>query len=235
MNLAAIDSCSPILSVAISAGNDIHCQETDAGMKHNELVMDYIDSLMKKAALKPSDLDGVLCMGGPGSFTGLRIGYSAAKGLALSLSIPFIPIPTLECIAYQKKENSVVLAVLEARKKSFFYAFFKNNERLSGDADAGCVQIEDEIENYLDSNLKTIYLTGYGSSLLYDSMHEDKKTWIEPDNKKKGYAKELIAIARNKNLFSNYNKAANSEAFRAFLYSGPEYIRETDAQIALKN
>ena len=101
MNLLAIDTATEQFSVALAAGTDTAAPaswlfEADAGLRHSELVMDIVDMLMDKAALKPPDLSGVVCMGGPGSFTGLRIGFAIAKGLALSLSIPFAAIPTLD-------------------------------------------------------------------------------------------------------------------------------------------
>ncbi|WP_461257266.1 tRNA (adenosine(37)-N6)-threonylcarbamoyltransferase complex dimerization subunit type 1 TsaB, partial [Treponema sp. R80B11-R83G3] len=142
MKLLAIDTAASFLSLAAANENEIFSSETEAGTRHSELVMELIDSLMKKAGIMPKDLNGILCMGGPGSFTGLRIGYSIAKGLALSLSAPFAPVPTLECIAHNEKfAQTVTLAIIEARKNAFFYAFFKNRQRLTEDKDANLSQI----------------------------------------------------------------------------------------------
>jgi len=227
VNLIAIDSCSSVLSIALSFGNETLYSETEEPMKHSELVIVMMDEAMKKASVEPSELHGVLCMGGPGSFTGLRIGYSIAKGLALSLSIPFFPVPTLECIAYSKKDHPLVLAVLEARKNAYFYAFFKNNERISQDKDALGVQITEEIKSIIDTGTSPILLTGPGASLLYNSMPEQTQNRISLDIQIKGYARELIAIALNNNILKN--------DCEKYLYSGPEYIRETDAQLALNS
>ena len=224
MNLLAIETAASILSVAVSKDKEIFASETIAGTRHSELVMELIDSQMKKSALEPKDLNGILCMGGPGSFTGLRIGYSIAKGLALSLSIPFAPVPTLECIVYGGRfKQGLTLAVIEARKNAFFNAVFKDGQRLSEDKDSGLLQITDEIARYVKDGEK-ITLTGYGAKTLYDSLPENLKNNITLVNEDKGYAKELIAIAEEKNLFSG-DCTAN-------LYSGPEYIRKTDAEIA---
>jgi len=225
MKLLAIDTAASILSVAVSNGDEILSAETEAGTSHSELVMDLIDSLVKKARIKPKDLNGILCMGGPGSFTGLRIGYSIAKGLALSLSIPFAPVPTLDCIANNEKySHGLTLAVIEARKNACFYAFFKDGQRLSEDKDSNLSQIANEIERYQNEH-KQITLTGPGSKLLYEHLNENTKNELSPIFEKNGYAKELIAIAKSKNLFNN--------DCTSYLYSGPEYIRKTDAEIAL--
>jgi len=225
MNLLAMDTASSILSVALSNGDNIFSAETEAITRHSELVMELIDGLVKKANIQPKDLNGVICMGGPGSFTGLRIGYSIAKGLALSLSIPFAPVPTLECIAHNEKfAHGLTLAVIEARKNASFYAFFKDGKRLTDDKDSNFSQIENDIELY-KKEYKQITLTGPGAKSLYEHLGENTKNDLTLVSEKNGYAKELIAIANSKNLFNN--------DCTAYLYSGPEYIRKTDAEIAL--
>ena len=236
MNLLAIDSAAKTLSAALSRGDDYFYAEADAQMKQSELVMEFIDSLMKKASLKPDDLNGVLCMSGPGSFTGLRIGYSVAKGLALSLSIPFVPVPTLDCIAYQLTDNSEVnahssllisrsslqLAVIEARKNACFYAFFRGGERLTPDVDADFSQIAEEISRFNEK----IVLSGPGSFLLFDSLPDELKEIVLIKNENRGYAREIILIAKALNLFDKDNTA--------YLFSGPEYLRKTDAVLSLE-
>jgi len=219
-NILAIDSSGNILSIAAVNGEKIHYTEVDAKMRQSELVMDFIDNIMKIAGLKPADLHGVLCTGGPGSFTGLRIGYSVAKGLALSLSIPFAVIPTLDCIAHAEQEqNGTVLAVIEARKNAYFYAFFRD-ERLTPDKDGDPVQIAGEIKEFKEK----ITIIGPGSALLHESLPQDLKDKVIIKHYQKGYAKELFFLAKKRNILDNENTC---------LYSGPEYIRQTDAEINL--
>ena len=225
MNLLAVDSFSSILSVAVCRADEIHYAQTDARTKHSELVMDMIDNQMKKASLGPSDLDGVLCMGGPGSFTGLRIGFSIAKGLALSLSIPFAPVPTLDCMAFPYRDRALVLSAAEARKNTFFYAFYREGERLKPEAfqdeDARAEQIALEIQRYTEK----VTLTGSGAASLYNLLPPEAKQNVEPDLQSRGYTRELIAAAKMNKIFENDNTA--------FLYSGPDYVRKTDAELNL--
>jgi len=224
MNLLAIETAASILSIAVLKNNEIFVSETIEGTRHSELVMELIDNLMKKAELSPKDLNGVLCMGGPGSFTGLRIGYAVAKGLSLSLSIPFASVPTLECLVCGERfKQGVTLAVIDARKNAWFNAFFKDGKRLTEDMDSELLQITEEIKQYVKDG--KITLTGYGSQTLYETLPDELKININLVNENKGYAKELIAIAEDKKLFSG--------DCNAYLYSGPNYIRKTDAEIAL--
>ena len=221
MNLLAIDSASSVLSAAVSTAGEIHCEETKAGAKHSELVMELIDRQMKKARLSPDDLDGVLCMGGPGSFTGLRIGYSIAKGLALSLSIPFASVPTLDCMAFPCRDRALILAAIEARKNTFFYAFYRTDkpepEAVLEDAQASRIALD--IERYKEK----IALTGTGAASLYDSFSPETKKNVELYFQNRNYSREIIAIAKMRKIMDNDNTA--------FLYSGPEYIRKTDAEL----
>jgi tRNA threonylcarbamoyladenosine biosynthesis protein TsaB len=226
MNLLAIDSCHSILSVAVSTDETIHFEETEAGAKHSELVMELIDRQIKKARLSPFDLDGVLCMGGPGSFTGLRIGYSIAKGLALSLSIPFASVPTLDCMAFPcRRSRSLILAAIEARKNTFFYAFYRGDksepEAVFEDAQASRIAID--IGRYKEK----VTLTGTGAASLYDSFSAQTKKSVELRVQNRSYSKEIIAIAKIRKIMDNDNTA--------FLFSGPEYIRKTDAELNLLN
>jgi len=223
MNILAIDAACSCLSIAISREDEILYCETDTGsIKHSELVMDMIDSLVKKAALKPADLGGCLCMGGPGSFTGLRIGYSIAKGLSLSLSIPFAPIATLDCIA-QHCGDGLILPVIHAGKNSYYSALFRGKERLTPDTDTTAVEIAETIDSFKNEK---ITITGPAAAALFDNLPPELKSLVVVNCENRGYAKEMILIAKDRDLFSKDNTA--------YLYSGPEYIRKTDAEIALK-
>jgi tRNA threonylcarbamoyladenosine biosynthesis protein TsaB len=223
MNLLAIDTAASALSVAVATKDGVHSAETEAGTRHSELVMDCIDAVMKEAGLAPNELDGVLCMGGPGSFTGLRIGFSIAKGLALALNIPFAAVPTLGCIALPYSERPLVMPVITARKTAFFCARYRGRIRLGQDMDASTEEIA-AIINKENNGTEKMLITGPGAAVLYSALTQDCKSAVELICENRGYAKELIEIARKDNLFSKDNSAS--------LYEGPEYLRKSDAEIS---
>jgi tRNA threonylcarbamoyladenosine biosynthesis protein TsaB len=218
MNLLAVDSSFSILSIAVAHDKEVFCAQAEAGTRHSEIVMGLLDDVMKEASLKPEDLECVLCTGGPGSFTGLRIGYAIAKGLALSLSIPFAPVPTLDCFAFplNDKKDKLILAVIESKKNSWYYAFFKDAKRLTPDKDGDADIIAAEIK-------ESVILTGPGAASLFNSLPAEQQKNIVLDEKKQVYARELIAIAKQNNLFD--------KDCSQYLYSGPEYVRKTDAEM----
>jgi tRNA threonylcarbamoyladenosine biosynthesis protein TsaB len=219
MNLLAIDTSHSSLSVAVCKNDEIYGAQTDTAMNHSQLAVLFIDEQMKKAALDPCDLRGVLCMGGPGSFTGLRIGYSIAKALSLSLSIPFVPVPTLDCIAHSAMNDSAInngllFPVIQASKNAWFYSIFKNSERLAPDQEFSVDGFSKIISGYHEK----ITIAGPGARQLYDTLPGEYSKSIDITGTNTNFAKELISIAKNKNLFQNDTSA--------YLYSGPEYIKK---------
>jgi len=228
MKLLAVDTSASVLSAAVCRDDKIYSEKAEAGTRHCELVMDLIDSLMNKASLEPQDLQGVLCAAGPGSFTGLRIGYSIAKSLALALSIPFAPVPTLDCIAgaaINRETGKIIMPVIQARKDSFFYAFFNDEKRLTEDKEAFADGIEEEIRKISccieNNSADEIILTGPSSDLLYNSLSVKNPSRIAIrliDSCNMVYANEIIAIAIKRKLLDNDNTA--------FLFSGPDYLRQ---------
>jgi len=246
MNLLAIDTATDRFSVALAAERqgrrDTWLFEADAGMRHSELVMDGVDILMQKAALRPSDIDGVVCMGGPGSFTGLRIGFSLAKGLALSLGIPFIPIPTLDCLAWPFSSwPGIVVPVLDAKKKAFFCALYRKGERICQDMDATPSEIAIVLAENLSLQPKPeqALFFGPGAEMLHRELmllEEDdsnagniKAALVYGKGIHWGNAETLLEVALETRAF---DKVGNAEIGDK-LFAGPEYIRKSDAELNL--
>ena len=102
---------SPILSIETSQSNCGACVYFDENKffemnvnfknSHAEKIFEIIDDVIKAAGIMLTDLRAMTVSAGPGSFTGLRIGMSAAKGIAFGASLPIIPVPTFEALAYQ--------------------------------------------------------------------------------------------------------------------------------------
>lgn len=93
---------------------------------HSEQLHLFIQDILKEADIEFSDLDAVAVSKGPGSYTGLRIGVSAAKGLCFSLDIPLISISTLKSMAHQSKmmDNAFIIPVLDARRMEVYSVVF---------------------------------------------------------------------------------------------------------------
>ncbi|TMU54352.1 tRNA (adenosine(37)-N6)-threonylcarbamoyltransferase complex dimerization subunit type 1 TsaB [Flagellimonas algicola] len=123
-----LETATTNCSVSISKGKEILClKENNAvNYSHSEQLHVFIKEALQEASLSFSDLDAIAVSKGPGSYTGLRIGVSAAKGLSFSLDIPLISIPTLQSMALQVKLNAGELAipVLDARRMEVYSAVY---------------------------------------------------------------------------------------------------------------
>jgi len=225
VNIIAIDSSDQILSVALSTSEGAWYIEIDAGQRHSELLMESVDNLCKSAGLQPGDLNQVYCMKGPGSFTGLRIAFAAAKGLSLALGIPLSAVPTLDCMAYPLSIwPGIVLPAIDAKKSSFFAALYRGGERLSDFLDAQAETLAGEFAKNRLSPEEKVVLTGPGANLLYPrllSYIPKEQIALDPQFRK-GRARELLEIAKS-GIF-DYTVENNS---------GPVYLRKSDAELKL--
>ncbi len=124
--LLAIDTCGAVGGVALGdlAGDRIWSREI-VGRTYSEQLLPTVGEMLSEANVRLSDLSGVVVVRGPGSFTGIRIGVSAAKGLAEGLSIPVIGLSRLELLARKSPGGSAV-AVLDAGRGEFFAGFYRD-------------------------------------------------------------------------------------------------------------
>lgn len=137
MNILALDTTHEVMGICIKTENGRTTSFCgDFGLQHSTRLMPCINELLEKMELKPVDLNLIVCAIGPGSFTGLRIGLSTAKGLAMGLNCPLVGVSSLETLAfpYSFFEGTVV-PVIDARKKRIFTAFFRKGDRLCPDRD----------------------------------------------------------------------------------------------------
>ncbi|MDR1902248.1 MAG: tRNA (adenosine(37)-N6)-threonylcarbamoyltransferase complex dimerization subunit type 1 TsaB [Treponema sp.] len=239
MNILALDTACSVFSAALKTDTGLWYLEADAGMRHSELLMDIIDSLFKYAGQDASSLGLVVCMKGPGSFTGLRIGFAAAKGIALALGIGFTAVSTLDCIAFPHSAwPGIVIPVIDAKKKRFFTALYYKGEPISPYMDVGILDLADAIGEAsrnesipTDMQNKTIrfipgaiLLTGPDAEkalpLLEDAIPE-YSFFLDPE-RKRGRAFELLEIVKGRGLQENIGND---------IFCGPEYIRKSDAEM----
>lgn len=133
MKLLAIDTSTEMASLALLTGEELLCEEQSNQKTHAQFILPMIDKLMVSANLQMSHLDAIVFGRGPGSFTGLRIACSIAKGLAYANDLPLIPVSSLVAIAWSVRQqmqmsNLPVLAVLDARMHEMYWAYFAENQ-----------------------------------------------------------------------------------------------------------
>ena len=221
MNILAIDTSDLVFSAALSSKNGFWYSEIDAGARHSELLMDCIDELFTSSGIKPNELGLIACMRGPGSFTGLRIGFSAAKGLAMALGIPISSINTLDCLAYSLEFwPGIVIPAIDAKKGCFFTALYRGKERLTEYMDAPPEKIAEKVKSILSFPEEPAVITGSGSCLLYPFLEVSIPGTRLDTQSCRGRARELMEIVKDAKICGNCT-----------LDSGPLYIRRSDAEL----
>lgn len=133
MNLLAIDTSTELATVTLAVNGALMSENQDAMRQHAQFLLPMIERLMASAAISFNALDGIVFGRGPGSFTGLRIACSIAKGLAYAHDLPLYPVSTLAAIAneaYVTEDLDVneadVLAVIDARMEQVYWTHVTN-------------------------------------------------------------------------------------------------------------
>lgn len=174
MKILALETSAITASVAICEDEKLlgQCFQ-NSGLTHSVTLMPMVAQLLDNVGLTMQDVDVVAVAAGPGSFTGVRIGVAAAKGLAWPLGKPCAPCSTLESMAWQCAHmEGEICAVMDARRNQVYAARFLAQggtlTRLSEDAAMGLDQLAEELEK--SGNGK--FLVGDGAALCYNFLRE---------------------------------------------------------------
>lgn len=215
--LLHIESSSTVCSVALSNdSNLLALEEIDGGYTHAENLHVFIQKILKDKSISAKELSAVSVSIGPGSYTGLRIGFSAAKGLAYALNIPLISIDTLQALAFsaleKEKHDGLYCPMIDARRMEVYTAVYNQQLEMINPAKA---LILDEQSILSFPKEKDIYFFGDGmpkaKELLQTLPNARFIESIVPS------AKALINLA-----FQKYT----SKEFADIAYSEPFYLKE---------
>ena len=161
MLILAIESSAKPVSVAVykasdeegSSGRLLGQYFQNNGFSHSRSLLALVESLLNNLEITLADISKIAVAHGPGSFTGVRIGVSAAKGLAWGLEIPVCGVSTLEAMAYQTFfEDTVICPVMDARREQVYNALFEWRDgtltRLCDDRVISIKELASDLHNY---------------------------------------------------------------------------------------
>lgn len=174
MIILALESSAKSASVAVSKDGALLAQSfQNSGLTHSCTLLPMAEDLLKNAGLKISDIDAVAVARGPGSFTGIRIGVSAAKGLCWGADKPGIGVSTLEAMAWNGEyapEGSIICCAMDARRNQVYNALFTfengSTKRLSEDRAISLADLANELKD-IESD---IVVVGDGAALCYNYL-----------------------------------------------------------------
>jgi tRNA threonylcarbamoyladenosine biosynthesis protein TsaB len=138
MNVLVIDTSGNRIIMAVQRdGRIIRAIDKEAGTRQAEMLPSSQKELVESSGLSPRDFNGIAVTTGPGSFTGLRVGISHAKGMALALDLPLLPLNTLDSMAWSiSQPNGYISPLIDAKKEQVYTALYlvKNGtfNRMSG-------------------------------------------------------------------------------------------------------
>jgi tRNA threonylcarbamoyladenosine biosynthesis protein TsaB len=214
MKIIAVNSATTIFSVAlVEDGRVLHLFETDETRDQGNLLLKHVKQAMQEHSFKFEDIDLLAVVTGPGSFTGIRIGLAAMRGIALAAQKPIVGLSSFELFSTSEKEEVNIIAVESWREELYFQVL---------DASGQCM-IEDVNQTPLNF-FKRI-----------EPLIENKNVTLSGDALQKLAA--YLPLARNVTILPNAVDAARKAAQLYRLDSTPEkpipyYLREADALVS---
>ena len=223
--ILSIETSTSICSVAIhEQGELIALAEIKEPGAHAEKLLLLVDELFEKAGLSFADLDAVAVSQGPGSYTGLRIGVSTAKGIAYALEIPLIGINTLQAMAASQSvaPGDYVVAVLDARRKEVYTQTFGDSLQELSPIEAVVLE-EGVFASILEKG--RVYFVGDGVEKVKEEVKSANALFI---------ADWAISLsAKNMGVLAS-EKYARKE-WEDLAYFVPNYLKEFKALQSTKN
>ena len=216
-----IETATKNCSVALAKeGKTILCKEiAEEGYSHAERLHVFIEEIIKEVGITFQDLIAIAVSQGPGSYTGLRIGVSAAKGLCYVLDIPLIAVDTLQILASQATISSgLIIPMLDARRMEVYSAIFSSNLKKTRS-----VQAEIITENSFEELQETLYFVGDCAEKCKTVL--TKKNYIFLDEIKYPSAKEMSGIS-----FEKYQKNETVDV----AYFEPYYLKDFMTTVSKK-
>ena len=216
-----LETATKNCSVSISQnGQTILCKEmAEAGYSHAEKLHVFIEDCIKESNISFKDLSAIAVSQGPGSYTGLRIGVSAAKGLCFALDLPLIAVDTLQVLASKLSiSDGVIIPMIDARRMEVYSAIF--NAKLEKIRE---VQAEILIENSFEQISESIHFVG--------DCAEKAKTVLTKSNFI--FHEEIIYPSANEMSELSYKKFQENN-FEDVAYFEPYYLKDFMATVSKK-
>ncbi|WP_296382916.1 tRNA (adenosine(37)-N6)-threonylcarbamoyltransferase complex dimerization subunit type 1 TsaB [Winogradskyella sp.] len=205
-----IETATTNCSVSLSKDGEILVLKEDnsPGYSHAETLHVFIDEVFKVSNIKPSEIDAIAVSKGPGSYTGLRIGVSSAKGLSFALNKPLIAIDTLESLSHQVHiEDGFIVPMLDARRMEVYSAIYNSELELYREIKAEILE-EGSFSKLLETS--KVYFIGSGVEKTKGLIQHSNAVFIEG---KLPSANEMALLAELKHQKSDTEDVAYFEPY----------------------
>lgn len=226
--ILSLESSTEVCSVALAKnGNLLDIEENQEGLNHSELLTSFIESILKRNNLKAKDIDAFAISKGPGSYTGLRIGTSVAKGLCYASDRQLIAISIFDAMVWYVTQNqqefdlnldecSLLCPMIDARRMEVYYAIY-NNKLECLEPISAKIMSENSFNELFEKN--RIIFFGNGAEKCHEVIKHQNALFVGP---KKVSARFMINLAEQK---------FNSRDFEDVAYFEPYYLKDFVATI----
>jgi tRNA threonylcarbamoyladenosine biosynthesis protein TsaB len=223
-----LETATEICSAAIGIdGNVIAVRETSEGFRHSEKLSVFIEEILAGTDLRPDQLDAVCVSRGPGSYTGLRIGVSVAKGICYARKIPLIAISTLDTLAHHVAHNAeeyneiltndtLLAPMIDARRMEVYTAVYDAGGEKTTEITAkiiGPASFEEELRHH------PLFIFGNGAGKCIDTLRHENIHFLPGVNASARFMSELA------------EKRFHSGIFEDAAYFEPFYLKDFIATI----
>lgn len=224
MNILAVDTSATSASVCVAQENKIIGEFLiNTSLTHSQTLVPMIEQVVDKIGVSLDSIDAIAVNAGPGSFTGVRIGVAAVKGIAFSRNIPCVSVSTLESMAYNMLDSEcIVCAVMDARCSQVYNALFQISngkvERLVEDRALSLADLKLDLQKYSEK----VLLVGDGAEITFNYLENSlRNVFLASVNNRIQKASSITCVA--------FEKIRNNETMTASELM-PIYLRLPQAQ-----
>ncbi|MBQ3708741.1 MAG: tRNA (adenosine(37)-N6)-threonylcarbamoyltransferase complex dimerization subunit type 1 TsaB [Clostridia bacterium] len=229
MRILAVDTCAKTAAAAITEGRTLLAESSVKTDTHSVTLLPMIEALLRAADTKLGEIDLMAVTVGPGSFTGVRIGVSAVKGLAFADRIPCVGISSLEGMAYNFAGiDTLVVPVIDARRGMVYAALFRASSdgtvtRLTEDEQLPMDELAEMLRGYAGER---IYFTGDATGMMIGRDDLPEGVAVTPE--KLRIPSAYGVAARADAIYAEASEAAKEGFTDAAL--APVYLRKSQAE-----
>lgn len=224
MRILGIESSSLVAGIALLDDDIITAEFTiNYKLTHSQTLLPMLANIRDILNIDMNSIDAIAVSGGPGSFTGLRIGVATAKGISLAIKKPLINIPSLEAMAYNFYDTqSLVVPIMDARRMQVYTGIYRNKDKFEIIKSQSAISIEDLINELNKLGEKIIFL-GDGVPVYKDVIEKELsvKYSFAPANMNRQRAASVALLAKK---YYKEGRFTSSKDFEI------EYLRKSQAE-----
>lgn len=229
MRILAIDSSSMVATVAVTTDGVLNAEYTINHKKtHSQTLLPMIDEICRTIELEMESIDAIAISGGPGSYTGLRIGSATAKGFGLALNKPIINVPTMDALAYNMFSSQyIVCPIMDARRGQVYTGIYRFDGTEMVTIKEQCIIMIDELIYELDKIGMPVMFLGDGVDTQKETIETkiSSEHYYAPASMNRHKASALASLAEIYYQDGKYENAGDHK---------PEYLRLSQAERELK-